>query len=459
MHHSKPAQAVGTDLTAGPIMRTLLIFAGPIILSNLLQQLYSVVDLIIIGQFAGSTGTVGVNVGSEITDLLTPVATAFSTAGQIYIAQLFGAKAKEEIQQTIGTLLSFMVMLSLVLSVLTFVFVPQILQIMNCPPEALAQADAYMRITALGLPFIFGYNAICGILRGMGESRHPLQFVLVAAVVNIVLDLLLVVVIPLEAAGTAIATALSQAGAFGAAFRYLWKNKETFAFRMQPAYFRIHTDTLRIFVRLGMPQVCRSMMIRLSMFWLVAEVNAYGMVVSETYSIGEKLRKLMEAFVLGVDTASASMVAQNLGAEKTERAGKVTLNTLLATTICALAASALCLAFPEEIYCIFTRNPAVQSLGTVYLRILTVHILSSAVIGSFQAMITGCGFTELGIVVGILDGVVCKVGLTLLLVHGFGLGYLGMFWGMSASRILPGLFCAAYFFSGHWKTRKRIGAV
>ena len=171
-------QGVGMDLVQGPILKTLLIFAIPIILTNLIQQLYSMVDLIIIGQFVGSVGTVGVSTGGELADMAAPVAMAFSTAGQIYIAQLVGAKNEKRIKETVGTLLTFMLLVSVVLAAGGVLFGKPILRLLNCPEEAMSQAMSYMIITVLGLPFVFGYNAVCGILRGMGESKRPLLFII-----------------------------------------------------------------------------------------------------------------------------------------------------------------------------------------------------------------------------------------------------------------------------------------
>lgn len=445
---------VGTELTAGPIMKTLLTFAVPIILSSLVQQMYSMVDLIVIGHYVGSTGTVGVNIGSETADLLMPVALGFSSAGQIYLAQLVGAKSSAKIKSTIGTLLTFMLMMSVIVAGVSILFADPILRLLNCPLEAFSQAKAYMIITALATPFVFGYNAICAVLRAMGESRRPLQFVMIAATINIFLDLLLVVVFPLEAAGTAIATAASQMGAFAAAAVFLWKKREHFGFELKLSYFRIDRDILWILVKLGVPQVIRSTLVRFSMMWVNASANAYGMVISETNSVGNKLQKFLELFIQGVDGASAAMVGQNLGAKKLDRAGKVTLCTLAATLVCATGVSLLCLVCPEEIFGIFTKNPQVRQLGAVYLQIMIVHFYSSAVVGAFQAMVTGCGFVTLGFAIGILDGVVCKIGSSLFFVHVLGMGHLGLFWGVACSRILPGILCGGYYFSGKWRTRR-----
>lgn len=194
-------RGVGLDLTRGSILKGLLVFAVPLILSSIIQQLYSIVDMMVIGHFVGSTGTVGVSTGGEISDLVTPIATAFASAGQIYIAQLVGARMEEKLKKGIGTLITLMLAMAVVFMMLTLLFCNPILHILNCPEEAIIQARSYMIITAFGIPFILGYNAVCGVLRGMGESRRPLIFITIAAVVNIVLDLLLVAVFHLEAVG------------------------------------------------------------------------------------------------------------------------------------------------------------------------------------------------------------------------------------------------------------------
>ena len=149
------------------------------------------------------------------------MAMGFATAGQIYIAQLFGAGEESKIRKSVGTLLTFTLILSVILAAAAILFTDPILRLLNCQEIGFRQAQSYMIITALGYPFIFGYNALCGILRGMGESKRPLLFIIVAAIVNIFFDILLVAVFKLEAAGTAIATVFSQIGSFAAAFIFL----------------------------------------------------------------------------------------------------------------------------------------------------------------------------------------------------------------------------------------------
>lgn len=445
---------VGTNLTEGSILKGLLIFAIPIVLANLLQQLYSLVDLIVIGKYVGNIGTVGVNTGGELADLVTPVAMGFSTAGQIYIAQLFGAKQEDKMKKTVGTLLTFMFGISILLAIVVILLNDPLLNLLNCPQEALHQAKSYMIITAIGFPCIFGYNAVCGILRGMGESKRPLFFICVAASINVVLDVLLVAVFKMEAAGTAIATVASQLGSFLAAFYFMWSKKEQFDFELKLSYFKIDIDSMKVLVRLGIPQVVRSMFVRFGMLWVNSNVNAYGLVVSSTNSIGNKLQKFLEVFIQGIDTASASMIGQNLGAKKIERAKKTTYWTVASVLVCATLSAVICLVMPKTIFGFFTSDPEVLELGKTFLRIFIIHFYASAITGSFQAMVTGSGFVELGFIIGILDGLVCKIGFGLLFMNFFNPGYLGIWLGVSCSRILPGMISILYFYSGKWKTRK-----
>lgn len=447
---------VGTNLTEGVIWKVLLSFAVPIILTNVIQQLYSMVDLIVAGKYVGAAGTIGVSTGGELSDFLTPVATALGSAGQIYIAQLVGARKDKEVKDTIGTLISICMILSIAMMAGAVMFCDGFLELMQCPQEGFSQARLYLIITALGFPFIFGYNAICGILRGMGESKRPLIFVTIAALVNVVTDLLSVVVFHMEAAGTAIATVLSQAGCCLAAFCFLYKKREQFEFEMNLRFLKIHGYAAKTIIRLAIPQVARTLLVRFSMLYVNASCNAFGAVYSQTNSIGNRIQKFLEVFMQGIDAAAASMIGQNLGAKKQDRAAKTVWSTLCMCMIVAVCATIICLLVPQQLFAMFTNEASVIELGEVFLHIMIAHFFCSAFVGAFQSMVTGCGFVELGFAIGILDGVVCKIGLSLIFLNVLGFGEISFWWGTALSRLLPGILCLCYFLSGKWKTRKML---
>ena len=449
-------KSVGTNLTEGTIWKVLLAFAVPIILTNVIQQLYSMVDLIIAGKYIGAAGTIGVSTGGELSDFLTPVATALGSAGQIYIAQLVGAKKSKEVKDTVGTLISICLIFSVAMSCVAILFCDGFLTLMNCPEEGFEQARAYLIITSIGFPFIFGYNAICGILRGMGESKRPLLFIVIAATVNVVTDVLFVVTFRMEAAGTAIATVLSQIGSCVAAFVFLYKRKEHFGFELKLRFLKIHGYAAKTIIRLAIPQIARTLLVRFSMLYVNASCNAYGAVFAQTNSIGNKIQKFLEVFMQGIDSAAASVIGQNLGAKKQDRAAKTVWNTLAMCLIIAVIASILCLAIPKQMFSLFSNVPEVIDLGAVFLEIMVIHFFCSAFVGAFQSMITGCGFVEMGFAIGILDGVVCKIGFSLIFLNLLGVGETSFWWGTAVSRFLPGCLCLWYFLSGKWKTRKML---
>ena len=445
---------VGLNLTEGSILKTLIVFAIPIILTNLIQQLYSMIDLMVVGKYVGNIGSIGVNTGGEFADLVTPIATGLAAGGQIYISQLAGAKRHEEIKGAISTMLGSMMISAALLSCISIFFSTLILNLLNCPSNALLQARGYMTICALGFPFIFGYNAICSILRAVGESKRPLLFVIMAACINIVFDILLVVVFRLEAVGTAIATVLSQVASCVAALVYLNNKKEAFGFDMKLSSFKINWEPLIIILKLGIPQVCRSLLVRTGILYVNRSANSYGEIVSTTNGIGNKIQKMLDVFVSGIDTASAAMIGQNLGARNKKRAGKIVLYTWACALICAAGASSLCLFFPEFIFSLFSSDPAVIETGKIFLKFLCIHFFASATTGSFQSMVTGSGFVTLGFAIGILDGVICKIGFSYLFEKVFMMGYVGLFLAVATSRIIPSFINIGYYLSGKWKTRQ-----
>ena len=456
MQKTMTTKRVGKNLTEGTIWKILITFALPIILTSIIQQLYSMVDLMVAGKYVGRAGTIGVSTGGELADFITPVAMALSTAGQIYIAQLVGAKQDNEVRETIGTLLGLSFLVSLVLAGAAILLCDPFLRLMNCPEVGFDQARGYLIITALGYPFIFGYNAVCGVLRGMGEAKRPLIFIIVAALVNVFADLFLVVVVPLEAVGTAIATVLSQIGSFVAAFIYMYRLRDRFGFELKLSYFKVRAKPAKIIVKLAIPQMLRGILVRVSMLYVNASCNAFGPVYSQTNSIGNKIQKFLELFIQGVDSAAAAIIGQNLGAKKQDRAAKTVWDTLYMALGVAAIAGILSWVAPKAMFSLFTNEPDVMELGVTFLHIMTIHYFCSAFVGAFQSMVTGCGYVQLGFAIGMLDGVVCKIGFSLIFLNLLGIGETSFWWGTSVSRFLPGCLCLAYFLSGKWKKRKML---
>ncbi|MCD8126892.1 MAG: hypothetical protein LUD82_05315 [Clostridiales bacterium] len=198
------------------------------------------------------------------------------------------------------------------------------------------------------------------------------------------------------------------------------------------------------------------------MLWVNANVNACGSIASGTNGIGNKLQKFLEIFSSSMSQASAAMVGQNLGAKKQDRAKRTVLSALLFSMCFAVCISLLISFFPQQVFGIFTTDTDVKAFGVFYIQMLCVHIIVSSITSSYQSMVIGSGNATLNFIIGILDGVVCKVGLSLLFVNvifqvtaetDWATTALGYFWGTGLSRALPALVCIVYFYSGRWKKR------
>ncbi|MCI7380822.1 MAG: MATE family efflux transporter [Hungatella hathewayi] len=445
---------IGIDLTTGRILPVLLIFVLPIFLSNTIQQLYNAADLMIIGRFAGSEGTVGVSTGGEIVSLFTFVSNGFQNAVQVYVAQLAGKREEKKIRDTIGTALSFLTLVSLLLMLFTMIFCRVLLTLINTPPEAFEQAVDYMMITALGLPFIFGYNAVCGILCGMGESRRPLEFVTVAAVSNIFLDIFFVVFLKMGAAGTAWATVLAQFLAFGASLTFLYQKREQFGFEFKVSYFKIRKQHLVVLLKLGIPLAAQSAFIHLSQLYCAARVNQYGLVMSAVNSVGNKIVRLANIITTSLNAGTSALVGQNLGARKYIRV-RHTVYTALVLGISLAAVNTLMAIFiPRQVFSVFSNDPEVIEYGVMYMHISIITFILSGLHGPFGGVVTGSGFSTLNFIMGMLDGVILRIGISLFLAEVVGVGVYGYFYGNALARLAPLFIASFYFFSGKWEKRK-----
>ncbi len=440
------------DMTQGPLLRQMIVFTLPLVLANLLQTLYTLADLAVVGHFAGSEALAAVSVSGQVTIFFTLVGANFASGGQIYVAQLIGQKRRDELGEAIGTILSFILLCSLAVAALGIGLCRPALGWLNTPAEAFDEAADYLRICSLGLIFLFGYNAVCAVLRGMGESKAPTWFIAVSAVVNIIGDLLLVAVFGMGAAGAAIATAVSQAAAFALALWYLIRRSGGSGFTFRLSTLRICPDKLRVIVKLALPLVLMQISIHLSMLYISAYINSFGLAAASLSGVGNKLNSLMTMVSGAFGTAMATIVGQNIGAGQYDRIRR-SLGVATAINLAVfLLFAALVLIFPEAVFRLFTDDEEVLSLAPHYLRIAVWSYLFFSLMSPPNGVISGVGNTMLNLGISILDGVVARVGLSLLLGRYYGM------WGYFAGYCLAGAVSVilgwAYVLSGRWTRRK-----
>ncbi len=307
------------DLTEGSVTRLLLIFSFPLLCSNLLQTVYNMVDMVVIGQFVGSVGLSAVSIGGDVLNFLTFLVMGFSNAGQVLLSQYIGAGNGERIKGTIGTMFTLILASAVVLSIICGLCLDLLLTAMNTPEECLEYAEQYSLTCIMGLVFIYGYNLVSAILRGMGDSKHPFMFIAVATVVNIVLDLLFVAGFHMGPFGAALATVIGQGVSFIWAIIYLYRHKEAFGFDFKLQSFQPDREVLPKLIKLGLPMCLQSAAIHISMLFVNSSINSYGVVASAVTGIGNKLGSITSVVTNALSTAGSSMVGQTIGAEKYHR--------------------------------------------------------------------------------------------------------------------------------------------
>ncbi len=453
---SKSSQSVIVDYTQGNLTSQLLKFATPLFLSNLLQVLYNMVDMVVVGQFAGTAGLSAVSIGGDISTFLTFLAMGFSNAGQVIISQYVGAGQHKEIGKFVGTMFTFMLSLALCLSVLGLIFQHQLLAVMNTPAESWTAAMYYSGTCMVGLVFIYGYNIVSAILRGLGDSKHPFIFVGTAALLNIVLDLILVAGFGMGAFGAGLATVIGQTVSFLFSVVFLVKRHNSLGIDINRRCFRINWDMLSTLIKLGVPMAIKNASVTISKMFVNSWINSYGVVVSAVSGILNKFNTIFNLFSNSFNAAGSSMVGQNIGAQKYSRVMKVVVNVFVVTGVFMVLLTVCILVFPRPIFRIFTSEEDVLAICMTTLPVLVITAASCLARSGANALINGSGNYKVNFVVAIMDGIVKRIGLSLLLGLALNGGYMGFWYGGAYASFTPFVVFIFYAISGSWKTRKYV---
>ncbi len=446
-------QSMITDLTEGSVAKQLLMFAMPLFVANALQAVYNLVDMVVVGQVIGGAGMSAVSIGGDLLHLLTFLAMGFSGAGQVLIAQYVGANRPDSVRRLIGTMFTFLLGTAAVIAVVCFIFRYQILNALNTPAEAYQYTMDYMVTCIVGLVFIYGYNIVSAILRGMGDSRRPFLFIAIAAILNTVLDILFVGVFRMEVFGAALATVIGQAVSFVISIIYLYKNREAFGFDFRPESFRIDRVLLVPLLQLGIPMAIQSAAVSFSKIVLTSWINAEGMIYSALSGIYNKTGMMIGIVSNSFTTAGSSMVGQNLGAQKYDRVPRILGVVMGIGLVISGILSVLVLAFPKAVCEMFTNDAAVLAQSSLVIAPIIVNFFGAATRSGAFAIINGSGNSRMNLLVALLDGMIARVGIAALLGYALHMGCQGFWLGDALAGFVPLLIGSTFYLSGTWKRK------
>jgi len=439
------------DFTVGNIRSALIRFCIPFLISNLLQALYGVADMWFVSRFNDAASMSGVNIGSQITHILTMAVSGLTVGGTILVAQFFGARKEKDVSETIGTMYTLLFGCAVVFSVLSIVFADTILGWLQTPAEAMDEARRYLQICMGGIIFVFGYNAVSAVQRGMGDSKRPLLFVAIACAINIFVDWLFVGTLDMGAAGAAWATVLSQGASFLFSAVYLSRSGSVFDFK--PRSFAVKKDKVALLLKLGIPSSVQSIVVNLSFLLMTMLVNGFGVDASAAVGVAGKFNSFAILPAVAMSSSVSAIAAQNIVAGYHDRARKSMTDGIMIAMVFGILVFAVSQLFPAGILRLFTDEEAVIDYGVNYLRAFAFDYLLVPLQFCFTGLINAAGHTTYSFVVSLVSSVAVRIPLAWFLSRG-ALGLAGV--GIAApGATLCGIIIAFVFIAaGKWKVNK-----
>ncbi|RHJ89507.1 MATE family efflux transporter [Emergencia timonensis] len=388
-----------TLMTSGTIWKEILLFSIPLILGNLFQQLYNIVDSIIVGNVVGSSALAAVGASGAIIQLLVGFCIGASAGAGVVTSQYYGARDDEGVRKAVHTTIAISIAAGAILSIIGVLTAPLILDIMGTPEEVFDQASDYLRVFFAGIIFSVIYNMSAGILNAVGNSRRSLIYLIIAAVSNIFLDILFVAVFKMGVVGAAIATDISQLISCIFILRFMRRSKESYRIRLRDV--RFYDNLLEKIVKIGLPTGVQNIVISLSNVVVQSGVNSFGATVMASYAAFNKIDGFILLPILSMSMAATTFAGQNYGAREFDRVHKGMKVSIGMGAVYAVVAGALMLIFAPYIIRIFTGEQAVIDYGIYMMKYMYPFYWIIAIFHIATGTIRGVGKTLQAMVMSI----------------------------------------------------------
>lgn len=354
------------NLTKGSVLKNLIVFSLPYLLSSFLQTFYGLADLFVVGQYNDAGSSSAVSVGSQVMHMVTLVIVGIAMGSTVMISQSVGAGNRERVSKAIGNTVTLFLILSIVFTAVLLICTKMIVRVMSAPKEAVDETRLYLMICFIGVPFITAYNIISCILRGLGDSKSPLYFVAVACVFNVVIDFLLIGHFHMGAAGAALGTVISQTISVFVALIVL--SKKNLNVKLSPRDFVLDKDTLLYILKVGIPVSVQDLFIQISFIIITIIANKRGLIVSASVGIVEKIIGFLFLIPSAMLASVSAIAAQNIGAGEHVRAKQTLKYGIIISFFCGIIFSIICQFASPHIVDLFTDDAEVVRMGAQYLR-------------------------------------------------------------------------------------------
>ena len=386
---SAAAKRHDVDMTQGNVFRLLLTFTLPLLAGNLFQQLYNMVDTWVVGNYVSDEAFSAVGTVAPITNMLIGSFTGLASGAGVVVSQYYGAKRFNKVQDTVHTAILLTAILSVVFTIIGVAMVPTMLRFMRTPDNVIAHSTTYLTIYFAGMAGLMFYNMGAGILRAVGDSQRPFYFLVTAAVINTVLDLVFVLVFHMGVAGVAYATIIAQAISAVLTMATLMRSQS--CVRLHLKKLKIHGALLVQIIRVGIPAALQMAITAFSNVFVMSYINQFGSDIMGGWTSYSKVDQLIFLPMQSLALASTTFVGQNLGCGQTQRARKGVRTALMMAMTVTVVISTGVVAMAPTVVRFFNDAPAIVQAGTTFLRCLTPFYVLCCINQVYSGALRGAG--------------------------------------------------------------------
>lgn len=437
------------DMTKGTPWKLLLQFAVPLFIGNIFQQLYNMVDSIIVGNFVGPNALGAIGTTNSLNFLFFSLVAGLSVGIGIIVAQFFGSNNEEKVKDTIGNAIWIVLISSVIMACIGFFVAKPVLVLLRTDKVILGDATAYLKVTSIGICCTGLYNGVSSILRALGDSKTPLIFLILASLVNVVLDLWFVLGLGWGVVGAGVATAFSQFLSAVTCIFYAYKSNTYF--RLKKRNLKLNSYIVEKSLRLGIPVALQNSLIAFSLIVLQAIVNGYGATFTTAFTVISRIETLVQQPFMSLGAAVSTYTGQNLGAGKTDRVVKGFNSSNVMNVIFSAVVLVLFWTFTSPIVSIFGKDAEVLRIASDGLRITSCFYVFLGLIYTTRNVLNGAGDAMFSLFTGIVE-CIGRVGFAYPLTLIPFLGSYGVFVATGITWMLNGLFSLIRYKRGKWKT-------
>lgn len=447
------SRTITRDMTDGSPAKLILKFSGPMLIGNIFQQLYNMVDSIVVGKFVNKDALAAVGATGSSVFLIFALTFGLSAGIAIVISQYFGAGEYDKVRKSFATAAYMIVIASIIMGVVGYFVSRPILELLGTPAGIIDQSDSYMKISFLGILGVASYNGMSAVLRALGDAVTPLIFLIVASLLNVVLDLLFVIVFHMGVPGVAIATIISQIlSGIGCIVYGLMKVK---ILRMPLKEFKPDREILSRCIRLGIPVALQNSFVSISMMALQFVINGFQETIIAAYTVVNRIEQLVMQPSMSLGAAVASFTGQNIGAGKIDRVKKGIKSSVIIILTFSMVMLPVMYFGSEYIMRLFTKKEDIDVVryGIEGIRITSLFYSFLGLILVTRNFLSGAGDVKIPMIMGIIE-VIVRVGISIYL-SGV-IGFHGIFWASALTWFVTGIFGSIRVISGKWMNKSII---